>query len=559
MKVKKLLIILTAVILAMALLPVTALADESGTSALVRGKEPLLTGVNTANAQVLYYGQNSWYMIGTGKDGFGATLLAKNGIGESYFDNSENKSHAYANSELRTWIETEGMSSFSGNEKSFIDAATLDDLDPKVENALLWPLSITMARSLDQTLRSLDPEHADWISGWWWLRTPGEKDHTVDCVKGNGSIDHYGSPVGESGYTGDDYYVPYRAPMQVRPAFYLKLDSVLFTSAAEGGKPFGEEEGILQPVGTNANNEWKLTLKDSSHSGFTARRISECRKDGSFDIEYSGAATGDKEWISAIIVSGDGTENEKITYYGRIKNCIASSDASGTISINLRNIISNDDIFYLFNEEYNGDKATDFASELQLIEGPYDLVDYTITTEAEHGSVEAPATAQSGDQVTVNTVPDEGYELAKLTYAPEGGEEIDITEVGAFEMPTANVVVKAVFRPKTFTLTFDLSGGTLNGKTGTYTMECEYGSTIRLPEAPVKEGCKFLYWKGSKYEAGAEYIVKGAHNFTAVWEETSPQTGDSTNAGFWVVLLGGSLLAAILLITFGREYLKKQR
>ena len=37
MKVKKLLIILTAVILAMALLPVTALADESGTSALVRG------------------------------------------------------------------------------------------------------------------------------------------------------------------------------------------------------------------------------------------------------------------------------------------------------------------------------------------------------------------------------------------------------------------------------------------------------------------------------------------------------------------------------------------
>ncbi len=188
-------------------------------------------------------------------------------------------------------------------------------------------------------------------------------------------------------------------------------------------------------------------------------------------------------------------------------------------------------------------------------------IDYTITTEAEHGSIEAPETAQSGEQVTVNTIPDEGYELAKLTYAPEGGEETDITETGAFEMPEGNVVVKALFQPKTFTLTFDLGGGTLNGKTGTYTMDCEYGSTIKLPGAPTKQGYKFLYWKGSRYEAGASYTVKGAHTFTAEWEaeNPSPKTGDNNNAGLWAAIMGGSLLLVVLAVIAGRKYLKKQR
>ena len=118
-------------------------------------------------------------------------------------------------------------------------------------------------------------------------------------------------------------------------------------------------------------------------------------------------------------------------------------------------------------------------------------------------------------------------------------------------------------------LTFDLGGGTLDGKTGSITVNANVGQKINLPGAPTKEGYKFLYWKGSEYAAGAEYTVEGPHDFTAEWEEvkeepetkpdTSPKTGDHNNAGLWAALLGGSLLAVILLITAGRKYLKKQR
>ena len=123
----------------------------------------------------------------------------------------------------------------------------------------------------------------------------------------------------------------------------------------------------------------------------------------------------------------------------------------------------------------------------------------------------------------------------------------DVTDCYAITYQPGTLTVKAV---ETFTLTFDLGGGTLNGKTGTYTIECEKGETIHLPDAPTKEGFRFLYWKGSRYEAGAEYTVTGPHDFTAVWEkaEASPKTGDDRPVMLWTLLLGGSLLAGILLL-----------
>ena len=82
---------------------------------------------------------------------------------------------------------------------------------------------------------------------------------------------------------------------------------------------------------------------------------------------------------------------------------------------------------------------------------------------------------------------------------------------------------------RSYDLTFDLGGGTLNGQTGTITMNFEYGSTINLPSAPTREGFTFLYWAGSQYDAGAEYTVEGAHAFTAVWQENEETTDDNTD------------------------------
>ncbi len=77
---------------------------------------------------------------------------------------------------------------------------------------------------------------------------------------------------------------------------------------------------------------------------------------------------------------------------------------------------------------------------------------------------------------------------------------------------------------RTATLTFDLGGGTLDGKTGTIIVEANVGDKINLPGAPTKDGYTFKYWKGSEYAAGAEYTVEGDHEFTAEWEQNAAVT-----------------------------------
>lgn len=75
----------------------------------------------------------------------------------------------------------------------------------------------------------------------------------------------------------------------------------------------------------------------------------------------------------------------------------------------------------------------------------------------------------------------------------------------------------------TATLSFNLDGGMLNGRTGTVTMQAKIGDAIILP-APTKEGYAFDYWEGSRYEAGASYTVEGDHTFTAQWKTPSTPT-----------------------------------
>ena len=70
-------------------------------------------------------------------------------------------------------------------------------------------------------------------------------------------------------------------------------------------------------------------------------------------------------------------------------------------------------------------------------------------------------------------------------------------------------------------LTFDLGGGTLNGKTDALTIETQVGSTITIPDAPTREGYTFEYWEGSKYLPGDSYKVTGDHQFTAKWVKNS--------------------------------------
>ncbi len=96
------------------------------------------------------------------------------------------------------------------------------------------------------------------------------------------------------------------------------------------------------------------------------------------------------------------------------------------------------------------------------------------------------------------------------------GEEIPVnTEGRGLEYKKAQFPYT---KPVTqYTITYDLNGGTLDGKTGTVSQKYDAGTVIILP-TPTKDGCTFDYWEGSKYNAGDQYTVEGDHIFTAVWK-----------------------------------------
>lgn len=94
---------------------------------------------------------------------------------------------------------------------------------------------------------------------YWWLRSPGDLDHRAAGVSVDGGVGRYGHSV----------RIAYNA---VRPAFNLDLTSVLFTSAAVGGKipaassggnQGGEAADAIFEIGDYDGSEWKLTLLDS--------------------------------------------------------------------------------------------------------------------------------------------------------------------------------------------------------------------------------------------------------------------------------------------------------
>lgn len=147
-------------------------------------------------------------------------------------------------------------------------------------------------------------------------------------------------------------------------------------------------------------------------------------------------------------------------------------------------------------------------------------------------------------------------------------------------MPEEDVGVKAKFKEKEkiYTIKFDLNGGTLKGNTGVLTMTATEGDSVAMPEAPKREGYNFTYWKGSKYNPGDIYIVKGDHTFVAQWEKIeeddggdddipqdipndtptdgkTPNTGDRSEILTWLALMIASM---ILLVRWIITDLKKK-
>ena len=155
-------------------------------------------------------------------------------------------------------------------------------------------------------------------------------------------------------------------------------------------------------------------------------------------------------------------------------------------------------------------------------------------------------TVQKGTNVTLEAPTKEGYlftgwedENKKIYPAGEDGK-VKITVTGA-------MTLTAVWKDRTFTVTYVL----LDGKTRTET--AAYGQNVTLGEEP-RTGYTFVGWKDSEkvYHAGETITVTENKTLTAEWKklpsaENLPKTGDESPVLLWGAALAVSAAACFML------------
>ena len=194
---------------------------------------------------------------------------------------------------------------------------------------------------IDSTSRIAGPIDSSGRGTRYWLRSFEISEQLPFCVGHDASL---------NGDYGDN-------PSAVRPAMNLSTagNNILFISAAEGGKPAGGLAEIPEYTG----NEWKLTLKDSSRSGFsvTTAEVSTSTKGGTVEISYSDAKTGANEYISVLLKDSSGNP----AYYGRSNASLTEKDGTAQLTVPA-GFAEGTYTMKVFNEQYNGDCKTDLAS-----------------------------------------------------------------------------------------------------------------------------------------------------------------------------------------------------
>ena len=427
---KRILSILLTLCMAAYMLPTVAFA--AGTGKAIQLGTSGISGYDTAKVgtgyDYIYMGSyNSspvkWRVLddqtNTGATGLfllSEDLLGSGGRGDVYFDGTSPYSNAWQGSDAQAWCNTFESSNLNSLELAAILATTKsDDAFTSSTHNVSFAASTNILNS-DQVffLSAEEAVNSEYgftddaarianygnSAGVWWLRSP-----YADFTSSTGLVDGYGRVY--DGGVGLGW--------AARPAFNLNLNSVLFTSAAVDRKP----DGGLTPISEYTGNEWKLTLLDNSRNfAVTEKTVSG----DTITFSYSNAQTGTNEYISVVI-----KDNGEITHYGRILHLSGTTGgASGTASLTLPAGITldNDTKLYVFNEQYNGDKKTDYASDFKDIA-------LTVEKQADEqfslapggryyfdlSAMGIPGTANSGNSDGAVSLPDTSLHYVPFTYA----------------------------------------------------------------------------------------------------------------------------------------------
>ena len=443
---KRILSILTVLALCLGLLPTTVFAVD-GDKAIMLGTNGISGYDDSTNSyDYIYFGNWTapdiyttngpikWRVLddqtNTGGDGLfllSDVLFGKgNRYGGGVCFNQDRSSNVWQGSAAQKWCQDFYGSSFSTGEQGAVLATTKTDAAYKA-TSVKPPIDFLGSELKGDTVFFLSAEEVESSAygfinnaarlayfgntgnwGAWWLRSPDKLTPTVAGTITRSPTSTAGSLSGN--FVDNDY--SYTA----RPAFNLDLDAVLFTSAAVGGKSATGMESGLTAVDAYDGSEWKLTLLDDSRDfDVTETDISGDPGD-TITLHYTGATTGDNEYISVILAAESGVQ-----YYGRIAK---ATTAEGEISLTIPDTLAEGTYtLNVFNEQCNGDYKTDYASAFETFTLTVDITAPTLS----NGS----ATRDSETTATVKFTSNEaGSYYYEVVDSGESQPAIDTTEAG---------------------------------------------------------------------------------------------------------------------------------
>lgn len=336
-------------------------AAAANTEKAIRFNTDGIAGYNNRKYHYIYYGKwkgNSikWLVLddktNTGEDGF---FLLSEGLID-VLQKFDDKSTKWQGSSAQKWCED--FAGISGN--SVPDAFTSVERDAILETIksddkyytdsypLIFPAYENILNgdkvfylSAEEAVSSKYGEPFDSTFNDDWLLRSYIDDRFVGYCPERGSI------IGKTHHTNSEY---------PRPAFNLGKGEIVFASSAEGGKTDAATDSNLTAVGDWSGNTWKLTLRDSSRNFRASADKANAKQGKTISINYSGAKTGDNEYVSAIIMDRNG----ELLYYGRITQNSADGTAQITVPDDLE---PGRYVLRVFSEQYNGECNTDYVSE----------------------------------------------------------------------------------------------------------------------------------------------------------------------------------------------------